>query len=259
MLVSGVIAGFLAGMLGIGGGIVTVPVLFTAFGLIDVPAHLQMHLAVATSLAIIIPTATVSALSHLAEEAVSMRLVIHWGPWVLGGAIFGTLVASHLDTRALLIFFSVMATVMGLKFIIPFDSRAIGGRPPRGAAGRAIGLTIGTFSSVMGIGGATFSVPAMTLFAMPIHRAVGTAAALGLFISVPAVIGYGIAGWGTPDLPPLSVGYVNLMALVIMAPLSMALAPIGARFAHRLTARRLSLAFGIFLLIAAVRMVLPLF
>lgn len=258
MAVSGVVAGFLAGLLGIGGGIVTVPVLFTAFGLIGTSLDIQMHMAVATSLAIIIPTAFVSTLSHATEDAVSSRLVIHWGLWIFLGALGGTYLASLLDARAMVGFFAFMAAMMAVKMLLPLDDRSVGSRPPRGPLGAAIAVTIGTFSSLMGIGGATFSVPVMTLFRMPIHRAVGTAAALGMIIAVPAALGYMIAGWRTPGLPPLSLGYVNLVGIAVVAPLSMAFAPLGAMVAHRLSKRVLTVLFGIFLVIAALRMILPL-
>lgn len=258
MLASGLLAGFLAGMLGIGGGIVTVPILFTAFGAIGVPAELQMHLTVATSLAIIVPTAIFSARGHGARGALSVAMMKSWGPWVALGAVAGAWAASFLDSRALVGFFSVMAFLMGLKLFLPLDDKIIGDGPPRGVFGAVIGGLIGLFSSLMGIGGATFSVPVMTLYGMPMHRAVGTAAVLGLVISLPATLGYMVGGWGHPGLPPWSLGYVNLAGVLVIAPAAMAMAPVGVAVAHKLSHRRLSLLFGLFLFIAAGRMALPL-
>jgi uncharacterized membrane protein YfcA len=258
MLASGLLAGFLAGLLGIGGGIVTVPILFTAFGLVGAPAALQMHLTVATSLAIIVPTAIFSARSHAARDAVSLDILKSWGPWIALGAVAGAWGASLLDTGALMGFFAVMAFLMGLKLFLPLDHKVIGDQPPRGIFGAVTGGLIGLFSSLMGIGGATFSVPVMTLYGMAMHRAVGTAAVLGLVISLPATLGYVAGGYGQPGLPPWSLGYVNLAGVLIIAPAAMAMAPLGVALAHRLPHRRLSLLFGLFLFIAAGRMALPL-
>lgn len=258
MLASGLLAGFLAGLLGIGGGIVTVPILFTAFGIVGAPAESQMHLTVATSLAIIVPTAIFSARSHAARDAVSRGLLKSWGPWIALGAIAGAWAATMLDTGALLGIFAAMAFLMGVKLFLPLDDKVIGKEPPRGLPGAVIGGFIGLFSSLMGIGGATFSVPVMTLCGFSMHRAVGTASLIGLVIALPATLGYVIGGYGHPGLPPWSLGYVNLAGLLIMAPASMAMAPVGAAAAHRLPHRRLSLLFGLFLFIAAGRMALPL-
>lgn len=258
MLASGLMAGFLAGLLGIGGGIVTVPILYTAFGIVGAPADAQMHLTVATSLAIIVPTAVFSSVSHAARDAVSVEMLKSWGPAIALGAIAGAWAATILDTEMLVGFFAVMAFLMGLKLFLPLDDKVIGEAPPKGISGSAIGGLIGLFSSLMGIGGATFSVPVMTLCGMTMHRAVGTAAALGLVIALPATLGYVIGGYGHPGLPPWSLGYVNFAGLLIVAPAAMAMAPVGVAVAHKLPHRRLSLLFGAFLFIAAGRMAYPL-
>lgn len=259
MLASGLLAGFLAGLLGIGGGIVTVPILYTAFGLLRVPADIQMQLTVATSLAIIVPTAIFSSTSHASRGAVSRDMIISWGPAIAIGAATGAWAATILDSRSLVGIFAVLAFLMGLKLFLPLDDKVIGEKPPVGAMGSAIGGIIGLFSSLMGIGGATFSVPVMTLYGMPMHRAVGTAAVLGLIISVPATLGYMVGGWGQPGLPPWSLGYVNLAGVLVIAPVAMAMAPVGVAVAHKLPHRKLSLLFGLFLFIAAGRMAYPLF
>ncbi len=258
MLASGLLAGFLAGLLGIGGGIVTVPILFTAFGIVGAPAEAQMHLTVATSLAIILPTAIFSARSHAARGAVSLDILRGWGPWIALGAAAGAWAATILETGALIGFFAVMALLMGIKLLLPLDDRVIGEQPPAGVFGAVTGGLIGLFSSLMGIGGATFSVPVMTLYGIPIHRAVGTASVIGLVIALPGTLGYIIGGYGHPGLPPWSLGYVNLAGVLVIAPAAMAMAPVGVAVAHKLPHRRLSLLFGLFLFIAAGRMAYPL-
>jgi uncharacterized protein len=257
MALSGALAGFLAGLMGIGGGIVTVPVLYYALGILGVPAAHHMQITVATSLAIIVPTAIFSARAHHRKGAVDLAIVKSWAPWVGIGAVAGVFLAAHMKNDALVFFFAVIAAIMGLKLLLPFDERVIGKTIPAGQTGRNMGLAIGGFSSMMGIGGATFSVPLMTLYAVPIHRAVGTASLLGLIIAVPASIGYIWSGLGNPLLPTFSLGYVNLVGVAVIAPLSSAMAPVGALVAHRTPRRLLSIIFGVFLLLTAFRMGLP--
>ncbi len=254
LICSGVVAGLMAGLLGIGGGIVMVPVLYVAFGLIGVPGSAHMHLAVGTSLAIIVPTAISSARSHHKRGAVHLETVRYWGPSLVLGSLLGAAIAGYLESSALTLFFAVMALIIGVKLILPLDDRRLGHTLPSGMPGRGIPLAIGTFSSLMGIGGASFSVPTFTLFSWPIHRAIGTASLLGLLISVPASLGYVVSGWGVTDLPPLSLGYVNLLALGLVAPASTLMAPVGARLSHALSRRVLSVCFGVFLLVTAMRL-----
>ncbi|MEE8371144.1 MAG: sulfite exporter TauE/SafE family protein, partial [Sphingomonadales bacterium] len=251
LAVSGLLAGFLAGLMGIGGGIVTVPILYFALGIIGAPAEAQMHITVATSLAVIVPTAIFSSRAHAKRDALDWALIKSWGPTLGLGAVIGTFTAAQVSSAGLVGFFAVMAAVMGLKLILPLENKVLAAAPPLGIAGKALSALVGGFSSLMGIGGATFSVPLMTLFSMPIHRAVGTASLLGLIIALPAVLGYIWAGWGAVAGPGWTLGYVNLAGFIIIAPLSSMMAPLGAAAAHAISRRLLSVVFGIFLLIAA--------
>ncbi len=254
MLLTGVVGGVMAGLLGVGGGIVIVPVLDTALGLYGVEPAIRMHVAVATSLATIVPTSISSIRAHHSKGAVDETVARSWGPWVIAGAILGTVLAARVDSHVLSALFGVMALVVAVKMMLPLQGVYIRDGVPRGRMASAIPLGIGGLSSMMGIGGGTLSVPVLTLMNQPIHRAVGTAAVFGLLISVPGMLGYVLAGWGDSRLPPGSLGYVNMIGLVLIAPLTVLTAPFGARLAHRLDKRQLSLVFGVFLLIVALRM-----
>lgn len=254
MLVTGAIGGILAGLLGVGGGIVIVPVLELVLTALGIDAAVRMHVTVATSLATIIPTSISSSRSHHAKGAVDLAQFRHWGVAVFLGAIVGVLLASEVSGTVLSAVFGVVALIVAIKMLLPLEGRHIAEQLPGGAAGQALPLTIGTVSSMMGIGGGTLSVPIMTLFNFPIHRAVGTASLFGLLISVPATIGFIIAGWGRQGLPPGSLGYVNLIGFAIIAPVSYFAAPWGAKLAHSLSKRQLGVMFGVFLSIVAVRM-----
>jgi len=256
MLLTGVVGGLLAGLLGVGGGIVIVPVLDAALQVYGVDPAIRMHVAVATSLAVIIPTSISSTRAHRARGAVDRTLARQWGPWIFTGALLGTVLAALLEGGALAVLFGVVALLVAVKMILPLHNALISKEIPRGLLASTIPLGIGSLSSMMGIGGGTLSVPVLTLMNQPIHRAVGTAALFSLLISLPGTFGYVVSGWGDPRLPPGSLGYVNLIGLALIAPVSVLVAPIGARLAHRLDKRQLSLAFGIFLLLVAVRMLL---
>ena len=258
LVASGLFAGLLAGLLGIGGGIVMTPVLFLVFSTADVPEAWRMHMALATSLAIIVPTGLSSARAHYRHDAVDVALVRRWLVPVALGALAGAAIAAQVDSRSLVAFFVVVAVLMGIKMILPLEGRRIGDALPTGPAGFAAPTLIGMFGALMGIGGATFSVPYMTLFGMAIHRAVGTAALLGLAIAVTAGIGYVVGGLGVEGLPPWTLGFVSLPALVVVAPLSALAAPWGAKLAHKLSRRWLSAIFGLFLIISAARLAMAL-
>jgi uncharacterized membrane protein YfcA len=255
LVAAGAAGGLLAGLLGVGGGIVIVPALDFALVAVGVPAAVALHMAVATSMATIVPTALSSARSHARRDAVDFAIVRRWSVPIVIGALAGALVASRLDGRALAIVFGVVAFASGLKMLLPLDRVVLRQGVPGGAAGALIPAGIGVVSSMMGIGGGTLSVPTMTLFGEPVHKAVGTAALLGLWIAVPATIGYLLADPpATARLPPLTIGYVSLLGLALIAPVSWWIAPWGARLAHSLDRRRLAAAFGVFLLLVAVRM-----
>jgi uncharacterized membrane protein YfcA len=234
MLATGCVAGVLAGLFGIGGGIVIVPVLEAVLGLLGVDPAIRMHIAVGTSLATIIPTSISSARAHHRRNAVNLEIVKRWAVFVLVGALLGAWIASQVHSRVLAAVFATLALLVAVKMVF---------------------LTaIGCLSSMMGIGGGTFSVMTLTLFNEPIHRAVGTAALFGLVISIPGTIGFVLAGLHDPRLPPGSLGYINLLGMAAIAPTTVLMAPFGARIAHAFSARRLSVLFGMFLVIVSVRL-----
>jgi uncharacterized protein len=247
MLASGIAGGLLAGMLGVGGGIVVVPVLELALSLLGVEPELRLHVAVATSLATIIPTAISSARTHHARRAVDLVLFRQWAPFMLIGAAFGALAASGVKSHALALVFGCVA------LLVP-DTVRLADSVPKGPLSRLIPLSIGGLSSMMGIGGGTLTVPILTLLNHPVHTAIGTSALLGLVIGVPATLTYIVTGWNHEGALPGSLGYVNVIGFLCIAPLTTWFAPYGARLAHRLTRPQLSRAFGFFLLIVASRM-----
>lgn len=259
MLLTGAVGGLLAGLLGVGGGIVIVPVLDLVLASIGIDSSVRMHVAVATSLATIIPTAISSSRAHHAKGAVDMAQLKRWSVAIFLGAIAGVLIASRVTGDVLSAVFGVVALLVAIKMLLPLEGRHIAEAIPGGPGGQLLPFAIGGFSSMMGIGGGTLSVPTMTLFNFPIHRAVGTAALFGLLISVPATIAFIFAGWNVPGLPTGSLGYVNLIGLAVIAPVSYVAAPWGARLAHALSKRHLSILFGLFLAVVSARMLIRAF
>ncbi|MCP5471998.1 MAG: sulfite exporter TauE/SafE family protein [Sinobacteraceae bacterium] len=253
MLATALFAGVVAGLLGIGGGIVVVPALEFALQFAGVPSEWRMHVAVATSLAIIIPTSISSARAHHARGAIDLALVRTWGPGMLLGALAGSLLATQVQARVLATMFGALALLVAVKMFLPLDHLRLARQAPTGLAGSAIGAAIGAVSAMMGIGGGTVSVPSMILLGTPIHRAIGTGALFGLLISLPGTLGY-LSARPPDELPGATIGLVSLLGVVLIAPGSMLTAPLGARLAHALPKRVLSRLFGAFLLIVAARM-----
>ena len=254
MLATGAVAGVLAGLFGIGGGIVIVPVLETALGFIGVDPAIRMHIAVGTSLATIIPTSISSARAHHQRKSVDVDIVKRWAVFVLIGALLGAWIASMVHSRVLAIVFATLAFLVALKMLFVPDGRNLTEAVPRGPIVPVIPTAIGCFSSMMGIGGGTFSVMTLTLFNEPIHRAVGTAALFGLVISLPGTAGFLAAGWGDPRLPAGSLGYVSLVGFACIAPATFLAAPLGAKIAHAFQPKHLKMLFGAFLVVAALRL-----
>lgn len=250
----GLLAGFAAGLLGVGGGIITVPVLEYALRFADVEPEYRMHMAVATSLAAIIPTSISSARLHHARGAVDWQLAKRWGIPMLAAAFFGSMLASRAPLQVLAGVFGIVALIVAAKMLLPLDEVRVANRAPVGPAGAATSAVIGGVSAIMGIGAGTLAVPALNLCGYSIHRAVGTAAFFGLFISIPGTLGYLIAQPNT-NLPWITVGFVSMVGLAIIGPGSMLTATWGARVAHSMSRRRLSIAFGVFLLFVGSRMV----
>jgi uncharacterized membrane protein YfcA len=221
---------------------------------VGVPEEYRMHVAVATSLAAIIPTSISSALTHHQRGAVDWSLARRWGLHIVLGAIAGSLLASRAPQALLAGVFGGVALLIAARMLLPLDDLRVARDVPRGAPGALIAAVIGAVSAVMGIGGGTLAVPTLNLCGYPIHRAVGTAAFFGIFISIPGTLAYLMAQPGA-ELPWSTVGFVSLAGLAVIAPGSMLTAPLGARVAHSLSRRRLSQAFGCFLLLVGARMV----
>ncbi len=254
MLATGTVAGVLAGLFGIGGGIVIVPVLETALGFVGVDPAIRMHVAVGTSLATIIPTSISSARAHHQRQSVDVDIVRRWAIFVLAGALLGAWVASQVHSRVLAVVFATLAMLVAIKMVFVPDSRNLTEEVPRAPWVPVIPTSIGCFSSMMGIGGGTFSVMTLTLFNEPIHKAVGTAALFGLVISLPGAVGFGIAGMGDPRVPAGSLGFVSLLGFACIAPATVLAAPLGATIAHSFSEKKLSMLFGAFLVVASVRL-----
>lgn len=254
LLVVGAIGGLIAGLLGVGGGIVIVPVLFHLFTSLGIDEGIRMQVAVGTSLATIIATSASSVRAHWRRGAVDTDLLRQWGPFILLGVLLGTALADYLRGPALTAVFATVGFIVSLNMGFGKAHWRLGDTLPTGFVRWLMAGSIGTVSAMMGIGGGTLSVPLLSLFGYPIHRAVGSAAAIGFIIGVPGAIGFIVTGWNEAALPPFSLGYVNLLGLALIVPTSMLLAPVGARLAHSLNTRKLRLAFAIFLAITAMRM-----
>lgn len=252
---AGVGAGVLSGLLGVGGGIVIVPALDLAFGMAGVGDGVRMHLAVGTSLASIVPTAIASAAAHRRRAAVDGAFAGAWSLPIAVGACGGAVLAAAVRGSVLATVFGLVALAMALRMMSRSEAPSASfGRVARVGRGRVVPAVIGAVSAMMGIGGGTLSVPALTGLGLTVHRAVGTSAWLGLWIAVPAAVGYALLGAGRDGLPPWSVGFVSVPALAVLLPCTVLAAPLGAYIAHRLSRQALRLAFGGFLLLAGARM-----
>ena len=254
LLITGGIAGVLAGLLGVGGGIVIVPVLIVVAEIFRVPPEVAMLLVVGTSLATIIPTSISSARAHNRKGAIDRDILRGWAPAIFVGAALGGIASKFLGSQGLTLVFGFVALAVSINLALP-KTLNLADAPPEGAVAKAaIAGPIGFTSALMGIGGGTLSVPVMTMLSVPVHRAVATASVFGLAIAIPAVLGFVWAGWGVPGRPPGSLGYVNIPAAVVLFSVSVFTAPLGATLAHRLPARQLKIAFAVFLFVSAVRM-----
>lgn len=254
VMATGAVAGVLSGLLGVGGGIVVVPVLFWVIGAMGYAPELVMQVAVGTSLVTVAVTAVSSARAHHKRGAVDMALVRRWAPWMALGALAGGVIAGVVSGRALLVVFGLIALLVAWNMARPKTRILAASLPQRVGAQPAIAGAIGGLSAMMGIGSGTLGVPVLTAFSVPVHRAVGTAAALGLVIGVPAGLAMIVTGLGVAGRPPLSLGYVNLVAVALILPLSVACAPFGAKLAHALDPVWIKRAFAVFLCLTSLRM-----
>jgi uncharacterized membrane protein YfcA len=254
VVIGGVATGILAGLFGIGGGAIIVPVLYEVFRILGVPEEVRMQLCVGTSMAIIIPTTIRSYLIHRAKGAVLSGVMRQWAlPAVLGVAA-GSVIAYFAPAAVFKVVFLVVVTIIAVKLLFGRDSWRIAADFPGRVAMTGYGFLIGVTSSLMGVSGGSVSNMIQTLYGKPLHNAVATSAGLGVPITIAGTIGLMLAGWPKMALlPPLSIGYVSLLGVAIMAPVSSFTATYGALLAHRLSKRQLEIGFGLFLLLVAAR------
>lgn len=256
LVLAGAVTGLLAGVFGVGGGAVIVPVLFEVFRVIGVPEEVRMPLSVGTSLAVIIPTSIRSFNAHRAKGLVDLSILKVWAVPVVLGVLVGSYIARYAPADLFKIVFVIVATISAMRLLFAADRWKFGEEMPGKPLMVAYGGVIGVLSALMGIGGGQLSSLFMTFYGRPIHQAVATSSGLGVLISIPGALGFIYAGWPKMDLlPPLSLGYVSLIGMILFIPTSVWTAPIGARMAHRLSKRRLEVAFGLFLLVVASRFV----
>jgi uncharacterized protein len=256
IIAGGAVTGMLAGLFGIGGGAVIVPVLYEVFGVLGVSDEIRVQLCVGTSLAIIVPTNLRSFLAHRAKGAVVMEVVRLWWLPSLVGVGVGSLIAAFAPAPLLKIAFVVIAGLVAFKLPFGRDNWRIADHLPGRAAMAGYGGFVGLASSLMGVSGGSVSNVILTLYGMSIHNAVATSAGIGVPITIAGTIGYMLAGLPKQALtPPLSIGFVSLIGFALMAPIASFVAPYGARLAHALPKRTLEAALGCFLLIVCVRFV----
>jgi uncharacterized membrane protein YfcA len=267
LLVAGAATGLLAGVFGVGGGAIVVPVLYELFSLMGVPDDLSTPLCIGTSLAVIVPTSIRSFNAHRARGAVDLAILRIWAVPVVVGVLIGGFLARYAPAEVFKTVFVCVATLSAFRLLFGKDNWNFGADVPSKPIMRAYGMLIGFLSSLMGIGGGQLSSLFMTFYGRPIHQAVATSSGLGVLISIPGALSYIYAGWPNaaahPEIgvlqPPLALGYVSLLGLALLIPTSTLTAPLGARLAHRLPKRQLETLFGIFLLLVALRFLVSLF
>ena len=247
-------AGFMAGLLGVGGGIVMVPALYYAFTVLDFDIVTRMHLSVGTSLAIIIPTSIISTMTHKEYDAVDFKMVRSFGVFILAGVIGGTFLAVNLKTPALVLFFSIFALLVGLFFIFLREKLVDNPKQISAIVKNISGVIIGFISVPLGIGGGSLMVPFMRTFGYDIRKSIGTAAAVGFLIAVTGTITMITGGKIIDNVnTPYSVGYINLLGFAVFVPVTMVMARIGAKVVHKIDKKLLSKIFGIFLILVSIR------
>ena len=252
--ISGAVAGFMAGLLGVGGGIIMVPALYYAFTVLDFDLVTRMHLAVGTSLAIIIPTSIISTKTHMEYDAVDFKMVKSFGIFILIGVIAGTFLAVNLKTPTLVLFFSIFAFMVGLFFIFLREKLVENPKTISDIVKNISGIVIGFISVPLGIGGGSLMVPFMRTFGYDIRKSIGTAAAVGFLISLSGTITMIMGGKIIDNInTPFSVGYINLLGFAVFVPVTMIMARLGAKAVYKIDKKLLSKIFGTFLLIVSIR------
>lgn len=255
LLSLGLAVGFFAGLLGIGGGLLTVPALHFLLTHYGFDPNVTVHTAIGTSMAVIIPTGIKSARAHATKGAVDRDIFYQmiWG--ILAGVLLGAMLAHVMDAKGMKIVFGFVAILVAVIMALDPAKYRLADKMPSFTVNTIVGTVFGICASLMGVAGGAMNVPYMTLHGIQIHKAVGTAAALGVVLSIPAMIGYMYIGYGLPGLPPFSIGYVNFGLAALILPGSIFTAPYGAALAHRLPVKRLRQFFAVFIMIVALKMI----
>ena len=253
MVLTAIPVGFVAGLFGIGGGLITVPFLYYIFGSLDIDQQYTMHLAVGTSFAIIIPTSIVSVLTHQKFKAVDFDIVKNYGSFVILGVIVGAVFAASLKTKSLVLFFSIIILFLGIYLILLKEKEKNLIIKMKLYSKIILGFLVGFISAPMGIGGAVMNVPILKFFGYPITKAIGSSSAIGFLIALFGATGFIISGKYLESDLPLSVGFLNIPAFLIFIPITTFMARIGARTVHKIDKNKISKYLGIFLLLIAVK------
>jgi uncharacterized membrane protein YfcA len=251
----GAATGVLAGLFGVGGGAIIVPMLYELFGFLGADEAVRMPLSVGTSLAIIVPTSIKSARGHHLKSAVDTGLLRAWAAPIVLGVLTGALIARWADPWVFQVAFIAVASLMAAKLLLGKASWRLADAMPTGAPLWGYGAGIGLLSALMGIGGGALATTVMTLHGRPIHQAVATSAGVGALIAIPGTLGYIAAGWDKAGLPPASLGFVSVLGFALIVPTTLATTQVGVALAHRLPRRRLEVLFGLFLLAVSLRFV----
>lgn len=259
LIATGCLAGFLAGLLGVGGGIIIVPVLFFVFQMIGVSPEAAMPIATATSLATMVFTSLSSIRAHIKRGNVDLPLLKTLAPFVILGVLAGSVIVTQINGLWLSGLFGCIAIIAALNMILRASAKPLASRLPGTPGKGIIGATIGFLSVMVGIGGGTLTVPSLMAFNYPMHKAVGTAAAVGFLIAFPGALSLLIIGQSAPDAPPMTYGLVNFLACFFLIPLTVLFAPIGARVSSYLDARLLKRIFAIMLITTGIRMLVQVF
>jgi len=253
MALTAIPVGFVAGLFGIGGGLITVPFLYYIFGQLNIDQQYIMHLAVGTSFAIIIPTSTVSVLTHHKFNAVDFNVVKNYGVFVIVGVIIGTIFAATLKTKSLVLFFSIVILFLGIYLLLIKEREQSKISEIKLYSKILLGSIVGFISAIMGIGGAVMNVPILKFFGYSINKAIGSAAAIGFLIALFGAIGFLISGSYLNTNLPFSLGFLNIPAFLIFIPITTFMARLGAKTVHKIDKKKISKFFGIFLLIVALK------
>jgi uncharacterized membrane protein YfcA len=254
ILIAGIVSGLMSGLFGIGGSTVVIPVVYEIFRLLEVPDDVRMQFSIGTALAVTVPTTLRAYFAHRAKGAVLDDALRVWIVPAALGVILGSYIAYVAPAAVFKTAFVLFALFMSMRFLLGRDSWRVADKLPGTPVMAAAGFSFGALATLVGVAGGSLSTLFLTLYGVPFHTAVATSSGLGVIVGIPASIGYMIAGWPHQAiLPPFSVGFVSILGVLLIAPASVLAAPYGARLAHRLSKRKLEVAFGLFLLLVAAR------